>query len=310
MSNSSSNTIINKEMSLNQQNIKLIQNYLFQPSIITLTKSNFYDNNLSRFNSIIDVFNEFKFELKDLSCNLNGYMNDKEIKAYSLDIDPRLKSMGMDITYCLKEFCLYSYVDKYITETYPSILEKISFDPDITEEEVSDFLKDITIFVKKLKKENRFNLIDYLRGLKNVKKCKLSLDFFEIFILCPNFFELTKRELSKKISIILEIDCVTNNVDVENFINYYYIFRFGNLVTLEKKLLFINKFLRIFDEKGGPLQEKIFTDAQYLFKIDNRTKQILLGRPYEIKLNFHMTLKIKEVFNYIVEYFCGNNIDA
>ena len=107
--------------------------------------------------------------------------------------------------------------------------------------------------------------------------------------------------------MVLEIDCVINNVTVENFINYYYIFRYGHLVKLEKKLLFINKLLHMIEGKGRPLQEKIFSDIQYLFGIDNRTKQMLLGRPYEIKINFHTTLKVNQIFNSIVDYFTEKN---
>ena len=81
------------------------------------------------------------------------------------------------------------------------------------------------------------------------------------------------------------------------------------MVKIEKKLLFINKLLHIIEgNEGGLLQEKIFSDIQYLFKIDNRTKQILLGRPYEIKINFHMTLKINQIFNSIIDYFTEKNI--
>ena len=159
-----------------------------------------------------------------------------------------------------------------------------------------------------MKNEDRFNLVDYIRSLKSIKNAKLSSDFFEIFVLCPNYFEFTKREITKKISLFLEIDCVTNNVTIENYINYCYIFKYGHLVKKEMKLLFINKLLHMIEGNEGPLQEKIFSDVQYLFKIDNTSKQILLGRPYEIKINFHMTLKINQIFNSIIDYFTEANI--
>jgi hypothetical protein len=34
---------------------------------------------------------------------------------------------------------------------------------------------------------------------------------------------------------------------------------------------------------------------------------MLLGSPYEIKMNFHMTLKINQIFNSIVNYFSDKN---
>ena len=297
----------NKEIIANEQNVKLIQNFLLRPSIITLTKNNFFDPKISRFNSVKNIFYEFKNELKNISYKLNNYVADKEIEIYLNEIDTIFKSMGIDLIYCLKEYCLYSYFDKYIKDNYPSIIENFLYDTNITATQISEVLNSLIIHIHKFKHEDRFNLVDYVRSLKTLKNCKLSSDFFEIFVLCPNYFELTKREVTKKISMVLEIDCVTNNVTVENFINYYYIFRYGHLVKLEKKLLFINKLLHMIEGKGGPLQEKIFSDIQYLFRIDNRTKQMLLGRAYEIKINFHTTLKVNQIFNSIVDYFTEKN---
>ena len=300
----------NKENISNLQNVKKIQNFLLRPSIITLTKNNFYDPKQSRFTSVKNIYNEFKNELKNISYKLNNYVANKEIEIYLNEIDSVFKSMGIDLIYCLKEYCLYSYFDKYIKDNYPTIIENFLYDTNITATQISEVLNSLIIHINKFKHEERFNLVDYVRSLKTLKNSKLSSDFFEIFVLCPNYFELTKKEITKKISMVLEIDCVTNNVTVENFINYYYIFRYGHLVKLEKKLLFINKLLNMIEGKGGPLQEKIFSDIQYLFKIDNRTKQMLLGSPYEIKINFHTTLKVNQIFNSIVDYFTEKqNVD-
>lgn len=299
----------NKEELQNIQNVKLIKNFLFKPSIITLTKNHFYDPRLSRFNIVKNIYYEFRYELKNISYELNNYVSDKEIDIYISDLEQTFKLMGINLTYCIKEYCLYSYFDKYVKETYPSIIDNLLYDENITPTQISEVLNSLLIHIHKLKNEDRFNLVDYVRSLKSIKNCKLSSDFFEIFVLCPNYFELTKREITKKISLVLEIDCVTNNVTIENYINYCYIFKYGHLVKIEKKLLFINKLLHIIEgNEGGLLQEKIFSDIQYLFKIDNRTKQILLGRPYEIKINFHMTLKINQIFNSIIDYFTEKNI--
>ena len=293
----------NKDILLRQQNVNLIKNFLFRPSIITLTKNNFYDPKQNRFNSIKIIYNEFKNELKNISYNLNDYIPDKDIEIYIHDIDVNFKQYGIDFLYCLKEYCLYSYFDNYIKEEFPSIIDNLLYDPKITTTQISQFLNSLIIHINKLKNEEKFNLVNYVRTLKTLQYFKLSSDFFEIFVLCPNYFELTKREIAKKITMVLEIDCVTNNVTIENFINYYYIFKYGHLVKLEKKLLFINKLIHMIEGKGGPLQEKIFSDIQYLFKIDNRTKQMLLGGTFDIKINFHITLKINQIFNSIVNYF-------
>ena len=289
-----------------QQNLKIIHNFLSKPSIITKTKNYFYDDiKENLYNGIKNIFNNFRSELKDISCKLDEFISDKEIEIYTQDLETAFKVMGIDLLYCLKEYCLYSYFDKYIKKNYPSFIEYLLNDPKESSEEISKILNSLINHIHKLQTEERFNLIEYVRALKSIKNCKLSSDFFEIFVLCPNYFEFTKRQITKKIVLVLEIDSVTNNVSPENFMNYYYIFRFGHLVKLEKKLIFITKLLHMIEGKGGPLHEKIISDVQYLFKIDNRTKQILLGRPYEIRLNFHMILKINQIFNSIVRYFEG-----
>ena len=55
--------------------------------------------------------------------------------------------------------------------------------------------------------------------------------------------------------------------------------------------------------KGNPLQDKIISDIEYLFNIDNRTKQVLLGKIYDTKLSYHNNLKVNEIFDSIISYF-------
>ena len=102
---------------------------------------------------------------------------------------------------------------------------------------------------------------------------------------------------------MLEIDCVKNKVSLANFINYYHIFRYGHLVKLKQRIHFINKLLHLMEVKGNPLQDKIISDIEYLFNIDNRTKQVLLGKIYDTKLSYHNNLKVNEIFDSIISYF-------
>ena len=212
----------NKEYLIQQQNVKLIQNFLFKPSIITISKNNFYNLNENRFNSAKNSFIEFKNELKRMSYKLDDYLGDKEMEFFIHDLDKNFTLMGINLKYCLKEYFLYSYFDKYIKDTFPSVAENLLYDPNVTSMEILEVLNSLLIRINKLKNEEKFNLADFVRSLKKIENCKLSSDFFEIFVICPNFFEFTKREITKKIVLILEIDCVTNNVTIENFINYYY----------------------------------------------------------------------------------------
>ena len=73
----------------------------------------------------------------------------------------------------------------------------------------------------------------------------------------------------------MEIDSVNNNVTIENFINYYCIFRESKKADTHKKLIFIIKLLRIIEGNNGSGKKILQSDIQVLFKIDNRTKQKL-----------------------------------
>ena len=157
--------------------------------------------------------------------------------------------------------------------------------------------------LKNLEEKNKYDLVNYVRSIKDINKCGLTSDFFLIFIFCPNYFQITKREITKKFLLVLEIDCIKDKVSVANFINYYHIFRYGQLVPIEQRVLFINKLLHLIEVKGDVFQNKIISDVEYLFKIDKRTKLVLLKKVYDLKLNFHQTLKVNEIFESIVNYF-------
>ena len=83
----------------------------------------------------------------------------------------------------------------------------------------------------------------------------------------------------------------------------FHIFRYSHFVKFEQKILFINKLLHLMEAKGDFLQDKISSDIEYLFKIDNRTKQILLGKIQILKLNYHQNVKIDEIFDSMINYF-------
>ena len=57
------------------------------------------------------------------------------------------------------------------------------------------------------------------------------------------------------------------------------------------------------EAKGDLLQQKIISDIEYLFKIDNRTKQALLAKVYDLTLNFHQNIKVNEIFDSMIYYF-------
>ena len=286
------------------QNIKLIQKFLIRPSIITPTANIFYSEKLEKFSVLKDIFFKFKTELRELSKNLDEYILDEDLEKLILEVDDSFKKIGINTIYGLKEYFLYVFFDNFLKKNYPEINERnILYNPDTTPEKIKEIINSLMNFLEKMKGENKYDLVDYVRKLKSLDSCVLTSDFFQIFIFCPDYFNLTKREVTKKFLLVLEVDCIKNRVTIDNFFNYYHIFRYGHLVKLEQKVMFINKLLHLMEAKGDLLQDKITSDIEYLFKIDKRTKQVLLGKVYDIKLNFHQNLKVHEIFDSIINYF-------
>ena len=286
------------------KSIKLIQNFLNQPSLIKSSSDIFNSIHIQKLDSIKISFFSFKKILLELSKSLNDYILDTTVEKFIPDIDDSFKSLGINLNYCLKEYFLYTYFDKCLNDAYPEIKSKnIIYDKKTKPEYIKNILIYLLDLAKNLKEKNKYDLVNYIRNIKNINKCELTSDFFLIFVFCPNYFQLSKREIAKKFLLVLEIDCVKDKVSISNFINYYHIFRYGHLVTTEQRILFINKLLHLIEVKGDLLQNKITSDIEYLFKIDKRTKHVLLGKVYDLKLNFHQTLKVNEIFDSINKYF-------
>ena len=284
--------------------IKLIKNFLGNPIKIISSPNYLYSDNTKKFAVLKDIFFLFKNELNNFSKNLDNYISDKDIKTFYNEVDDNFKSLGINLIYCLKEYFLYVYFNAFLKKNYPEVIEKnILYNPDITVEQMKEIINSLINHLKKLKVENKFDLVDFVRTLKNLNSCQLSSDFFLIFVFCPDYFNLSKQEITKKFLLVLEIDCTKNIVTIDNFINYYYIFRYGHLVELKQRIFFINKLLHLMEVKGSPLQDKIVSDIGYLFNIDNRTKQVLLGKIDDTKLSYHNNLKVNEIFDSIITFF-------
>ena len=284
--------------------IKLIRNFLIHPSKIIQSANSLYSNRIKKFEVLKDIFFLFKNELKKFSKNLDKYISDRDLKTFYNEVDDNFKALGINIFYCIKEYFLYVYLNTILKNNYPEVFEKnILYNPDIIVEQIREIINSLINYLKKLKGENKFDLINYVRSLKTINSCELSSDFFLLFVFCPDYFNLSKREITKKFLLVLEIDCTKNLVSIDNFINYYHIFRYGHLVKLKQRIHFINKLLHLMEVKGNPLQDKIISDIEYLFNIDNRTKQVLLGKIYDTKLSYHNNLKVNEIFDSIISYF-------
>ena len=117
-----------------------------------------------------------------------------------------------------------------------------------------------------------------------------------------------QREIGKRMLINIDIK---DKIDFNKYSNYYLYFIDNKSLTLENKLNFITKFIYIIESgctgEGDPiLIKKFMNEVLYIFRIDERSRRLLLGN-IEIKdMKFLMKKKINDVFNSMVNFFRSN----
>ena len=112
------------------------------------------------------------------------------------------------------------------------------------------------------------------------KKNDIFIDmiFFEVFILCSDFFNGIQNEIGNLILSVLQVNLTTKKISYSKFSEYFYFFRLSDFVSNEEKTDFIKKLLTLLEGKG------IY--GQKLFNDDN-----------EIKFNFRKIFRITEKLN-------------
>lgn len=289
--------------------LNVIRTFLKSPAIKILKFKKDKENKNNNLEIINNLYKNCLYEINNIINNIDEYFPENIINYFieHLDYSYRKKHSFININNCLKQFLLFSYLDKCLKINYSKILNNIFTKPkiDISSEELENLLKYFYNKIIETKKNNNFKLIEYIRGFKNIHNIKLSNDFFFVFILCSNAFDKLQREVGKKILLTLEIE---EKIFFENYLDYYIYFKENKLATLDMKMNFLIKFLNIIqggctEGQNRAIVQKFNDDIQYLFRIDRRTKQKLMGKPYEIKMDYHMVAKINEIFNSLINFF-------
>ena len=294
----------------NDEDIFLIKKFLNSSSKnITFISKKDNENKDNNSENIKRIYKSCLYEINYIINNINHYFSENEINIFikHLDYSYRKKFAFINIRNCLKQFLLFSYFEHYIKEKYPSLLNEITKKPtnEITNEEIENLLNYLLNEIKERKKNQDFKLIEYVQSMKLLQKITLNKDFFFVFVLCSDFFKEFQKEIGKKMILTLEIE---DKLYFENYVNYYLYFKENKLITIEMKMNFIIKFLYIVQGgsstgQDGQSIKKFNDDIQYEFKIDNRTKMKLLGKVYDIKLNYHMIAKVNEIFSCLISFF-------
>ena len=198
---------------------------------------------------------------------------------------------------CIKEFIFYSFINENCDELL-KIIYNLNDENNFEKNEINEnFNKIKTKIIDLINNENLLN--NFINKKLKTKEIKISKKFFEIFILCSNYFDGIQSKISHIFLIIFNID---NFVYFSNFCYYYLYFKNSNLLTNENKILFVKKFFNLFKINKNS-NENLNTEIIKLFKIENKLFNFLLFENNFINDNEKLNIKIINIFNKIINYF-------
>ena len=198
---------------------------------------------------------------------------------------------------CIKEFIFYSFINENCDELL-KIIYNLNNENNFEKNEINEnFNKIKTKIIDLINNENLLN--NFINKKLKTKEIKISKKFFEIFILCSNYFDGIQSKISNIFLIIFNID---NFVNFSNFCYYYLYFKNSNLLTNENKILFVKKFFNLFKINKNS-NENLNTEIIKLFKIENKLFNFLLFENNFINDNEKLNIKIINIFNKIINYF-------
>ena len=199
---------------------------------------------------------------------------------------------------CIKEFIFYSFINENCDELLKIIIYNLNDENNFEKNEINEnFNKIKTKIIDLINNENLLN--NFINKKLKTKEIKISKKFFEIFILCSNYFDGIQSKISHIFLIIFNID---NFVNFSNFCYYYLYFKNSNLLTNENKILFVKKFFNLFKINKNS-NENLNTEIIKLFNIENKLFNFLLFENNFINDNEKLNIKIINIFNKIINYF-------
>ena len=299
-------------------NLKTIFKYLKYPKLKSIENNESKkEKNLGNIslNKLKEVYDESLYEIGNIINNINDYFPDLNDFIQQFEFSFLNEYKYIDIYICLKQYLLYCFIESFISNKKG--LSLISFKNLFNENDsiIKDTYKNAESFLKYLldkiieTRENKnFNLINFIQSKKNIEDFIISKDFFFSFILCSNFFDKMQREIGKRMLLTLELG---EKLNYKNYFNYYLYFKDNRSLNLENKLNFINKFLYIVDSgcyeiKDPKIIKKFGINVQFIFRIDDRTKQLLQNSEQKNNMTYSIKKKINNSFYSMINFF-GNN---
>ena len=234
-----------------------------------------YNNNNQEKNIRIE-YTKLLINLRQVALQFIDDMISKEILSKSPDLISifdydNILSKKFPFEHCKKEFIFYSYLSDY------SLINNFSFINNNNSEAIIFAMKKLYEEIERIK--DNIDLIEkYLIECNKKNDIFIDMIFFEVFILCSDFFNGIQNEIGNLILSVLQVNLTTKKISYSKFSEYFYFFRLSDFVSNEEKTDFIKKLLTLLEGKG------IY--GQKLFNDDN-----------EIKFNFRKIFRITEKLN-------------
>ena len=301
--------------------LKTIYKYLKYPKLQeqennTKRKEKYLKTSLKNLKEIYDAC---LYEINIIINNINNYFPDVTHFIQQFDYSFITKYKNIDFYICLKQYLLYCFIENFILNKKDMSLNQfiniVSNSNSRTEKSYKSIAHILEYLLEKIieTRENKnFNLTIFVKSKRKVKDFILSKNFFFIFILCSNYFDQTQREIGERMLLTLEIK---EKLKYKNYFNYFLYFKANYTLNLDNKINFITKFLYIVDsgcllEKDPELIKKFGNNVQFIFRIDDRTKQFILKNEEKNKMNIGMIRRINNAFYSMINFFGNNNFNT
>jgi len=288
------------------QRIKIMKKFFISDKLMNMKeKIIILKKKSNEFIDLLEKYKLFQNELKDILLNhLDEIITDFNLQFYNkfcdtLKYNPKFKE-NFPYKRCMKEFILYSYLNEYSFSNFSEIMVNLMNKCDINNK---DFINYFDLLIKELKylKKKQDKIYNFIFIEKSFNSMNISIIFFEICILCTNYFNPLQIKIADFILLVLNLDKNFFFINYKQFYEYYFYFKCNNLVSNYEKFILVKSILNNLEKKIIKKDYKLNLKIREIFGIDERLKSIIKGFDNYGKINNYMI--INSIFLKVINYF-------
>ena len=243
---------------------------------------------------------------------------DKIITDNSVSLIPKMESkLNLNSSYeqtfpfkqCTKEFILYCYLSDTLDTKKGDLLKLIQEQYPIKTTEISKCISELKEkLIQVINNKSNDIINNFLINKKKEGELQLNSSFFEVFVLCADYFNGNQRDFADNILLVLEVDEQRRTISYDLFSKYYLYFRCYDLVTNEQKFNFVKKLLNLVYGKEIFMKKQLSNlqiEIRTILNIDELTmkfftKELIFSNSVEINKGYN---KIDLIYLNMINYF-------